>query len=271
MSVRTARLGRRPPPGRMPGEERRRAILRFVERRGRASVDELAERFDVSAVTVRTDLEALAAGGMLARSRGGALPTLPVPDVPVGLKQGMHAEQKSRIARAAAELVRDGETIILDSGTTTAAIARRLRTARLSSLTVITNAFNIALELSGRANIRVLVPGGTLRPMSYSLVGPVAERMLSGLSADRCFLGIDGLDADVGITTPEPMEAALNALMIRVSRQVVGVADASKFGRRSLSVIAPASSLDVVITDDAAAMEQVQALRGQGVEVVVVA
>lgn len=270
MSARTARLNRRPAPARMPGEERRRAIARFVEQRGRASVNELAERFDVSVVTVRTDLKALAGSGVLARSHGGALPTLPVPDTPVGIKQGMHAEAKSRIARAAAELVRDGETIILDSGTTTAAIARRLRTARLSSLTVITNAFNIALELSGRANIRVMMPGGMLRPMSYSLVGPTAEQALSGLSADRCFLGVDGLDADVGITTPEPMEAALNALMIRISRQVVGVADASKLGRRSLSVIAPTNSLDLVITDDAAVPQQLQALRGQGIEVVLV-
>lgn len=242
-------------------------MARFVERRGRASVDELAERFDVSAVTVRTDLEALAGSGVLARSRGGALPTRPVPDLPVALKQGMRAEEKSRIARAAAQLVRDGETIILDSGTTTAAIARRLRAARLSSLTVVTNAINVALELSGRAGIRVLMPGGTLRPMSYSLVGPAAERMLSGLSADRCFLGVDGLDAEAGITTPEPMEAALNALMIGASRQVVGVADASKLGRRSLSLIAPADRLDLLVTDDAADPEQVRALRGLGIEV----
>ncbi len=252
-------------------EERRRRIAEFVEQQGRATVEELAARFSVSAVTVRADLETLARSGLLIRSHGGALPADgPVLDAPLSIKAALHHDEKVRIARAAASMIRSGETIILDSGTTTAQIARQILRLKLEALTVITNALNIALELSGPTHIRVLMLGGMLRPMSYSLVGPHAERALEGLSADRLFLGVDGLDPEIGVTTPEPLEAELNALMIRISRQVVVVADASKLGRRSLSVIAPVRSLHKLITDGGAAPETVEALRAQGVEVILV-
>jgi DeoR family transcriptional regulator of aga operon len=135
---------------------------------------------------------------------------------------------------------------------------------------VITNALNIAMELSALPAVRVMMLGGLLRQTSYSLAGPDAEQALSRLSADRLFLGVDGLDPDVGVTTPDPLEASLNALMIRVSRQTVAVLDASKFGQRSLSVIAPVSSLGLVISDNAAPAEYIQALEAQGVKTLLV-
>jgi len=251
-------------------EERRRKIAGLVTQHGRATVEELAMRFGVSTVTIRGDLETLARGGALVRSHGGAIPVDdggPVQDAPLSIKATQHQPEKVRIAKAAAQLIRSGETIILDSGTTTAEIARQILRLKLESLTVITNALNIALELSGPAHIRVLMLGGLLRPMSYSLVGPHAEQALAGLTADKLFLGVDGLDPEVGVTTPEPLEAELNALMIRVSREVIAVADASKFGRRSLSVIAPARSLHRLITDGAAPPEMLDAFRAQGVDV----
>jgi DeoR family transcriptional regulator, aga operon transcriptional repressor len=252
-------------------EERRRLIVDLVEQQGRATVEELATRFGTSAVTIRADLDALARSSAIARSHGGALPVAPATnDTPLNIKETRWHAQKLRIGQAAAKMIQDGETIILDSGSTTVEIARQIRQMKFESLTVITNALNIAMELTGMPQIRVMMLGGLLRQTSYSLVGPDAEQALAKLSADRLFLGVDGLDPEVGVTTPDPLEAALNALMIRVSRQTIAVLDASKLGQRSLSVITPVRNLDMVISDSSAPPETVEALRGAGVQVVLV-
>lgn len=252
-------------------EERRRLIVELVEKQGRATVEELSARFGTSAVTIRADLEALARSSAIARSHGGALPAPAAGnDTPLNIKETRWHVQKLRIGQAAAKMIRDGETVILDSGSTTVEIARQIRQMKFEALTVITNALNIAMELSGLPQVRVMMLGGMLRQTSYSLVGPDAEQALAKLSADRLFLGVDGLDPEVGVTTPDPLEAALNALMIRVSRQTVAVLDASKLGQRSLSVITPVQNLDIVISDSSAPAETVEALRAAGVQVVLV-
>lgn len=259
------------PSHRLLVEERRRLIVEQVEREGRATVEELAARFRISPVTIRADLEALARNAAIVRSHGGALPApAHAIDTPLSIKETRRHAQKRRIGQAAAKFVEDGETIILDSGSTTIEIARALRQRKWSELTVITNGLHIALELGAIPAIRVMMLGGLLRASSHSLVGPGAEQMLAQLSADRLFLGVDGIDPEVGVTTPDPQEATLNALMIRMSREVVGVFDSSKFGQRSLSVIAPLSGLQKVITDTGASAEYVQALEAAGVGVVLV-
>jgi DeoR family transcriptional regulator of aga operon len=259
----------RKPPPKLLVEERRRRIAAQVEQQGRATVEELAARFAVSTVTVRGDLEALARAGTVVRSHGGALPPAGA-DAPLSIKATRHHDEKLRIAQAAVRMIRSGETIILDSGTTTAEIAAQIRQAHFEALTVVTNALNIAMTLAGLPHVRVLMLGGMLRETSYSMVGPEAERALAKLTADRLFLGVDGIDPEFGLTTPDPLEAELNALMIRVSREVVAATDSSKFGRRSLSVIAPLRSLHKIITDTGAARETVEELRAVGLEVVVV-
>jgi len=251
-------------------EERRRAIAERVRQEKRVTVDELVSRYGVSAVTIRGDLEALETSGMLKRSHGGAVARDEAQDTPLLVKETRRLAEKRRIGEAAAQLINDGETVILDSGSTTVEIARRIRQRKWSSLTVITNALNIALELSGLPTVRVMMLGGMLRQTSYSLVGLDAERALARLSADRLFLGVDGLDVAVGVTTPDPQEASLNAMMVKASREVVVVCDASKLGQRSLAVIAPVSELDKVITDGDAMQADVDALREQGVEVTLV-
>jgi len=260
------------PPQRLLVEERRRLIVDHIEANGRATVEELAARFGTSTVTIRNDLEALARTGAIARSHGGALPAAQTVtnDVPLNIKETRSHPQKLRIGLAAAKLINDGETIILDSGSTTVEIARQIRQMKFESLTVVTNALNIALELSGLPHIRVMMLGGLLRQTSYSLVGPDAEQALSRISADKLFLGVDGLDPVVGVTTPDPLEASLNALMIRVSRETIAVFDASKLGQRSLSVITPVQNLHIVITDSSAPEEMVDALRGAGANVMLV-
>jgi DeoR family transcriptional regulator of aga operon len=251
-------------------DERRGLILDLVRRQRRATVAELADRFKTSLVTIRADLAALAADGALVRTRGGALPLRDEEELPIDVKQTLHQEQKQRIAAAAARLIRDGETILLDSGTTTYALACQIRGLALTGINVITNALNIATVLAPVPHVNLIMPGGQLRQQSFSLSGPIAVNALSGLNADRLFLGVDSLDPEIGLMTPYLQEAQFNAQMIRISRQVVAVADSSKLMRRNLSVIASVDQLHMLITDSAASPETVEELRRRGVEVVLV-
>ncbi|MGH8315576.1 MAG: DeoR/GlpR family DNA-binding transcription regulator [Steroidobacterales bacterium] len=248
-------------------EERRRRIRGLLHERSQVSVAELAERFSVSAVTIRSDLAALDEIGALVRIHGGALPRGESDELPIGVKQSLHRAEKLRIAAAAVELVRDGETVILDSGTTTAEIARQIRGLKLSSLNVITNALNIAVLLASVGFVNLVIPGGVLRRRSWSLSGPQAENAIRDLQADTLFLGVDSLDPEVGLMTPYVLEAQLNAQMIRIARKVIAVTDSSKLLRRNLSVIAPVDQVDLLITDRAADAQCIAAIRGRGIEV----
>ena len=246
-------------------------VLDLLEKDGRLTVGELVERFGVSSVTVRTDLDALANAGALVRSHGGAVRRLdPVQDYPISFKDTIHHSEKVRIGRAAAQLVQSGQTAILDSGTTSLQVARHLRLHGLKGVTGVTNALNIASELAELSDLSLSMIGGVLRQLSNSFVGPQAERMLSQLHADHCFLGVDGLDPEFGPTTPDPLEAQLNNLMIQVSTEVTIVADSSKIGKRSLSAIGGLSSIRRLITDERISTEMAEAFRGQGLDVVTV-
>jgi len=247
-------------------EERRRRIRELLREEGRVTVDALAARFGISLVTIRADLSILESAGALTRTHGGAL-SLPDADQSLDVKQLQHRAEKQRIAAAAADLIRDGETLILDSGTTTAQIARRIRTLDLKSINVITNALNIAALLIEVPSVRLIVPGGILRRESNSLSGPMAETALATLRADRLYLGADGVDPQIGVMTPHLAEAELNAKMIGISQQVVVVADSSKFARRNISLIARVEQLHMLITDRAAPQDAVEQLRQRGVEV----
>jgi DeoR family transcriptional regulator, aga operon transcriptional repressor len=248
-------------------EQRRRRIGELVREQGRATVEELAERFGTSLVTIRADLSNLESSGVLIRTHGGALPPADDLDHPLTVKQLQHHAEKVRIAQAAAQLIQDGETIILDSGTTTEEIARQIRKAEFTGINVITNALNIALVLIDVPFVRLIMPGGILRRESKSLSGHMAEAAMDNLQADRLYLGADGLDPEIGVMTPHLAEAELNAKMIRISRQVVAVADSSKLRRRNISLIAKVEQLHMLITDSAAPLEAVEALRARGVEV----
>lgn len=250
----------------MLSEERRREILELLQTDGRVLVSDLARRFRTSLITIRKDLEVLHHQGELERTHGGALPlkTGALKDRSLREKEGMHRREKLRIAEAAAHLIRQGQVIILDSGTTTTAIARACRHFR--SLTVITNATNIAAELADTP-VEVILTGGVLRKNSFSLVGPLAEESLRKLSADLLFLGVDGFDVRYGVTTPNLLEARVNRAMVESARRMVVVCDASKFGRRSLSLILPTSAVHETITDKSISRHDLKALREADVEV----
>jgi DeoR family transcriptional regulator, aga operon transcriptional repressor len=250
-------------------EERRRAILEAVNREGRVLVLDLANRFETSQVTIRKDLEELHSHGLIHRTHGGALPAREgaLEDPTLREKEKLHRKEKLQIATTAAAMVQEGQVVILDSGTTTTAIARALRT--FHNLTIVTNAVNIAAELSGTA-VDVILTGGTLRKNSFSLVGPIAEETLHRLNADILFLGVDGFDVHYGLSTPNLLEAKVNRVMVEVAKRTVAVCDSSKFGRRSLSLIVPPSALQGVITDRSVPKSDVRALRKSGIEVTLV-
>jgi DeoR family transcriptional regulator of aga operon len=250
-------------------EERRRHILEILNRDGRVLVVDLAKQFRTSQVTIRKDLDALEANGRIHRSHGGALPAREsaLEDPTLREKEKLHRKEKLQIATAAVQMVREGQVVILDSGTTTTAIARALR--KFQNLTIITNAVNIAAELSG-SSLEVILTGGTLRKNSFSLVGPIAEETLRRLNGDILFLGVDGFDVQHGLTTPNLLEAKVNRAMMDVARIVVAVCDSSKFGRRTLSSIAPPSGVHYLITDRGIPKPDLAAVKKSGIQVTLV-
>jgi DeoR family transcriptional regulator of aga operon len=229
----------------------------------------LARRFRTSEVTIRKDLEVLHSHGLLHRTHGGVLPVKggALADPTLREKEELHRKEKLRIGTTAAGLVKEGQVVVLDSGTTTTCIARMLR--NFTNVTIITNAVNIATELAG-ASPEVILTGGVLRKNSFSLVGPIAEETLRQLNADILFLGVDGFDVQYGLSTPNLLEAKVNRAMVDIAKRVIAVCDSSKFGRRSLSLIASTSVIHQVITDPQIPQSDLRALKRAGVEVTLV-
>lgn len=248
---------------------RRKKILHLLSESGQVLVDELSRMFNVSEVTIRNDLDQLEKKNMLIRARGGAIKL----DTGVGLDQRLadknkiHYHEKALIGKKAATLVNEGDTIIVDSGSTTAEMVRNI--PDFQDLTVITNALNIANLLMTKPNINMIIPGGYLRKNMQSLVGPLAEKSLRNFNVDKAFLGVDGFDTKNGIYTPSVEEARLNEIMIEISREVILLADSSKFKKRSFAFICSIDEIDKVITDDKILDDDKNRLLDAGVEVII--
>lgn len=250
-------------------DERRQHILELIQNQGRALVSDLSEQLNISQITIRKDLDYLQSKGVIQRSHGGALriQSSALIDPSLQEKKKHNFREKERIAAAATKMVEEGQCIILDSGTTTTAVAERLK--RFKQLTIITNAVNIAAELAG-TDFEVILVGGTMRKNSFSLVGPLAEDNLEEMHADILFLGVDGFDLEVGITTPNFLESRVNRAMVKAARHVVAVCDSSKFSRRSLSRIVPPEAIHHVITDQNLPKDTQEALRAMGIALTLV-
>jgi DeoR/GlpR family transcriptional regulator of sugar metabolism len=256
-------------PPRLLAEERRREILRLLGQDGRVTVSEVVKRFGVSAVTARGDLDALSESGVLVRSHGGGIrPLAAAPEHPLKAREAMHREEKQRIAQTAFQLIRPSQTVILCTGSTSAALATQIRANCPPNLTIITYSLNIASLLADLPSLSLVMLGGMLRHVSSAFVGPHAEQMMDSLHADHCFLSTVGVDTEVGLTTLDIMEAQLNRSMIASATQVTVIADSSKFRHRSLSVIANFRSVHRLITDTNAPADDVDKLRAQGIDVV---
>ncbi len=249
--------------------ERHQLILQKLQETGRVNVQELSTQMKVSEVTIRKDLKLLEDKKLLFRTHGGGSSTNPYTnDKPVSEKEALNAEEKHRIAKVAAEMVGDNDSIIIASGTTMLALARSLNPER--HLTVITSALNVALELSSHQNIDVLQLGGQIRQNSSSVMGPYAEQILADVSCSILFLGVDGIDLEMGLTTTSLMEARLNQKMISAVQTTVVLADSSKFGRRGLGKICSLDHIEHIITDDGIAPSTVKILEDKGITVTIV-
>jgi DeoR family transcriptional regulator of aga operon len=228
--------------------ERRHAIVKNVNASGRVDVAELAKEFDVSTVTIRTDLNDLNKKRMLVRSRGGAIAISRITkELSVKEKHSENQWIKEKLGLAVAKLVKNNESIIIDSGTTTEEVAKALHAHE--NLVVMTNGLNIASELALVENTQVLMTGGTLRHKSLSFYGRQAETSLNNLRFDKVILGVDGIELTSGLSTHFEHEATLNRLMCEISKEVIAVTDSSKFDRSGFHIIAPLKSIDTLVTD----------------------
>ncbi|QIA27798.1 DeoR/GlpR transcriptional regulator [Thermaerobacter sp. PB12/4term] len=255
----------------MLAEERRRQVLQWLEAEGRLEVSEVARRLAVSPMTVRRDLERLEADGLLVRTHGGALPVGAVTprELPYASKRARQVEAKRKIGRAAAALIRPGETVILDAGSTTLEIARHLP-PRIT-LKVVTNDLLIARELADREGIDVYVTGGQVRRGVYSLQGPETEAYLRATHVDRAFVGADGIDVVYGVSTTNRQKVPVKQAMLAAAERSYVVADHSKLGRRAFARFAGIDQIGTLICDDqaqASCAMQLEALAEAGVEVV---
>ncbi|ANZ41730.1 alkaline phosphatase [Lentzea guizhouensis] len=251
----------------MRQEQRLATILERLAETGSVTVTELAEDLATSVASIRRDLQSLEEQKLLKRTHGGAIAAEVIYELPLRYRVGRR-EEKRQIAEAAAKFVTESvHSVGLNGGTTTTELARLLAVGR--SLKVVTNALNIASDLCPRPMIDLVVTGGGVRPESYELVGPLADRALAGISLDLVFLGVDGIDARGGITTHDEVEAHTDSCLMRTADRVVVLADGSKVGKRAFSRIAAITDVHVVVTDSSAPGEELDRLRGSGVEVVV--
>jgi len=248
--------------------QRRQQIMQLLIQHGSVLVADLVPRFGVSAVTIRADLSHIEAQGLATRNHGGAaLVRTPPQEQDIHEKDTLNQPLKESIGARAALLVRPGDNIIIDSGSTTMTLARHLRSHQ--DVTVMTNGLNIAWELANAPGVELLLTGGLLRKQSLSLQGLQAEASLNTYSFDTVFLGVDGLDLQFGLTTHHEAEASLNHRMVERARRVVVLTDASKFGRVSLHRIARLDQIHTVITDPGIGSDHREGLQRLGIEVII--
>jgi len=247
-------------------EERRHSILARLRVSGKVTVAELTDAFGVSAPTVRADLAHLEEQGVLRRTHGGAIradTTLFEP--PYAQRQIIRHSEKRAIARTAAGLIKDGETILLDAGTTTHEIALRLRDR--SNLTVVTNSIANALALMESSSIEVIMVGGAVQPRRRATLGPLAVAFLGSFRFDRAFLAFNGVEAEAGFTVVDFDAAEVKRQMMRRAEEVVVVADSAKIGRVAFAAVGPITPGRTLITDAGVIESEVDRLRERGMTV----
>ena len=253
---------------------RAQTIVEKLLHTGTVTVDELATQFGVSVATVRRDLVELEQQGRLRRTHGGAVPREPLLYEPFRYNSGFHEQidrklaEKRRIGLAAAALIQPGEMISLTAGTTTTQVTRSLRPG--ANVTVITNTVNVAMELSHRDDVRVFVTGGFLTGSWFSVVGPATAQALSQFFVDKLFIGVNGIDAEKGLTSLHPEEAAVIQVMVRQAKQRIVVADHTKLGTVATSLICPTIEVHQLITDTGATEAQLDPFRQLGIDVLLV-
>ena len=246
-------------------------ILHRLQESGEVSIDELCASLDTSTATIRRDLDDLEQRSLLRRTRGGAISISSLfyepfkHDLSFQDKVETLAAEKRRIAQAAAELVSPGQTVALSGGTTTTEVIRYLKLLR--GITIVTNAVNVAMELSSHKEIEVVVTGGHLRGNWFTLVGPIANQAASMMFSDIMFIGVDGIDAEKGLTCVHPQEAEFLRILARQARKRIVVADHSKLGTVSRWLLCPAADVQMIITDRESSDGMIEPFRQMGIEI----
>lgn len=244
--------------------ERQAALLEWLQREGQVEVAAAAQQLDAAEMTIRRDLDALVAQGAARRVRGGAINLLlRAEEPPFAVREVAAGDAKRRIGRVAADLLAEGESVVLDSGTTALEVAHCLAGRRM---TVMPLSLHAAWSLAHEEGIRVLMPGGEVRAGEFSLVGPLATASLAALRFDTAVLSCCGLSGGQ-VTAHDLGDAEVKRAMKAMASRTMLVADSSKFGRSATAVVCPLSELDVVVTDGAVPAPTVEELRGCGVEV----
>lgn len=261
----------------MRKHERLTRILQQVADEGKVSISFLVDSLEASPATIRRDLEELAEQQLVARTRGGARATDVAYDLPFKYKSARQADEKQRIAAHAAALIRPGETVGFNGGTTTSLVAEHLATREdlqglrdVERLVVVTNALNIANQLAVRSHVRIIVSGGTVRSLSYELVGPLAAQTFDHVTLDTAILGVNAFHVDHGAMAHHEGEAEIGGLMARTARRVIVVADSSKLNATALARFVPAENVDMLITSTGADSDTYRRLRESGIEVAAV-
>lgn len=251
------------------------ALLDAIATDGHLEVDGLAKRLKVSPTTIRRDLNYLHDRQLVTRTRGGAVPTAVNYDLPIRYRRASHGTQKARIGQAAAALISAGDVVGLNGGTTTTEVARAIAERQpaedpgsLAQITIVTNAINIASELTVRRHVKLVMTGGVSRLHSFELTGPLAYDTLAQIDLEYAMIGVDAFDPRQGAKALDEDEARINQLMVRQARKVVVVADSSKLTARAFARICPLSSINYLITDTDAPADAVALIRDGGVQVI---
>ena len=251
-----------------PTPERQKQILSLLVKQGRLSVTEIVEQFSISEATARRDLESLASQGKAQRVHGGVIAVEEAPpELPILQREGEQADEKSLIGYAAAELIGNGETVFLGSGTTVLETAKHLRERK--NLTVITNSLPVLNALAGVKEITVISLGGMLRESELSFIGHITEQALAEVRVDKVVMGTRGLSLEHGLTNDYLQETLTDRAILKIGREVIIVADHSKVNRVSTALLAPLKSMHTFVTDSKADKKFVQSLKKQGVKVVI--
>jgi len=240
--------------------------MQFLEQEGNVKVEVLADQFEVSQVTIRKDLTELEEQGLLQRTYGGAVFSHRSRfNISFLERLQIQRPQKDAIAQAALRYIHDGDSIILDAGSTTLSLAQAL-IGKFRSLYVITTSVPVSLELS-QAGYEILLVGGQVRNHSLALIGPVAIRTLESHHADRAFLGSSGVTISHGHSTPNPLDAEVKRAIIRSADESYVLADSSKFGHACLATFAVSEDIDLTITDSGIMPDVLQAFRQEGLAI----
>ena len=251
-----------------PTPERQKQILSLLSKQGRLSVSEIVEQFSISEATARRDLETLASQGKAQRVHGGVIAVEQAPpELPILQREGEQVEEKSNIGRTAAELVADGETVFLGSGTTVLEAARHLRDRK--NLTVITNSLPVLNALAGLKDITVVSLGGQLRESELSFIGHITEQALAELHVDKVIMGTRGISLEHGLTNDYLPETLTDRAILKIGRTVIIIADHTKINRVATALLASLKTMHVFVTNSNAEKKFLQSLKKLGIEVVI--